>query len=64
VNRPRQVAGDAKAGVSELERERVAWNLPRQPVNTRDTEQSQPEPSDDSNAPLASDRQSAEQGGA
>jgi hypothetical protein len=64
VNRPRQVAGDAKARVSESERERVAWNLPRQPVTVRDAAQIQSEPSEDSSTRLVSERQSAEQDGA
>jgi hypothetical protein len=64
VNRPRQVAGEAKARVSESERERVAWNLPRQPVTVRDGTQVRPEPPEDSDTRLVSERPSAEQDGA
>jgi len=64
VNRPRQVAGNAEARASESELERVAWNLPRQPVTVRDAARIQPEPSEDSSTRLVSERQSAEQDGA
>jgi hypothetical protein len=58
------VAGDGKARVSESERERVAWNLPRQPVTVRDAAQVRPELPEDSDTRLVSERQSAEQDGA